>query len=135
MHSTIIVTVKAEGDVMGQADSYIRRVRNECNLSHLEDIFDLYDFVPNNDLRILLAAFHTNLNYWFNIINNDIRYQYDEDGKKISTGGYFHANDSRAYLSLIEQITISPLDTHVDLLLKAAVVLFLKIFVKLKSLS
>ena len=104
MHSTIIETVKAEGDVMGQADSYIRRVRNECNLSHLEDIFDLYDFVPNNDLRILLAAFHTNLNYWFNVINNDIRYQYDEDGEKISTGGYFHANDSRAYLSLIEQI-------------------------------
>ena len=30
------------------------------------------------------------------------------------------------------QITIPPLDTHVDLLLKAAVVLFLKIFVKLK---
>ena len=58
MHSTMIETVKAEGDVMGQADSYIRRVRNECNLSHLEDIFDLYDFVPNNDLRILLAAFH-----------------------------------------------------------------------------
>lgn len=38
MHSTIIETVKAEGDVMGQADSYIRRVRNECNLSHLEDM-------------------------------------------------------------------------------------------------
>ena len=89
---------------MGQADSYIRRVRNECKLSHLEDIFDLYDFVPNNDLRILLAAFHTNLNYWFNVINNDIRYQYDENGKKISAGGYFHANDSRAYLSLIDQI-------------------------------
>ena len=52
---------------MGQADSNIRRVRNECKLSHLEDIFDLYDFVPNNDLRILLAAFHTNLNYWFNL--------------------------------------------------------------------
>ena len=30
---------------MGQADSYIRRVRNECKLSHLEDIFDLYDLI------------------------------------------------------------------------------------------
>lgn len=89
---------------MGQIDSYIRRVRNECTLAHLEDIFDLYDFVPNNDLRTLLAAFHTNLNHWFNVINNDIRYQYDDDGKKVSTGGYFHADDSRAYLSLVEQI-------------------------------
>ena len=43
---------------MGQADSYIRRVRNECKLSHLEDIFDLYDFVPNNDLRILSSISH-----------------------------------------------------------------------------
>lgn len=94
----------AKGDVMAQIDSYMKRVRSECNFSYLEDIFDLYDFVPNEDLRTLLAAFHTQLNSWFNTINNDIRYQYDEDGNKISTGGHFHADDSRAYLVLIEQI-------------------------------
>lgn len=89
---------------MVQIDRYIKRIRTECKLSHLEDLFDLYEFVPNEDLRALFAAFHTQLNYWFNVINNDIRYQYDEDGNKISRGGYFHADDSRAYLSLIDQI-------------------------------
>ena len=89
---------------MAQVDSYIRRVKNECNLSHLEDIFDLYEFVPSNDLRSLFAIFHTQLNHWFNVINSDIRYQYDDDGNKISRGGYFHADDIRAYLALIEQI-------------------------------
>ena len=89
---------------MAQVDSYIRRVKNECSLSYLEDIFDLYEFVPSNDLRALFATFHTQLNNWFNVINNDIRYYYDEDGNKISRGGYFHAEDSRTYLSLIEQI-------------------------------
>lgn len=89
---------------MAQIDSYIKRVRDKCNLSFLEDISDLYKSIPNTDLQILLATFHTQLNYWFNILNNDIRYQYDEDGNQISKGGYFHAEDSRTYLALIEQI-------------------------------
>ena len=89
---------------MAQIDSYIRRVNKECNLTHLEDIYDLYEFIPNEDLRTLFAAFHTQLNYWFSVINSDIRYQFDEDGNKVSQGGYFHAGDSRAYLSVIEQI-------------------------------
>ena len=46
---------------MAQIDSYIRRVNKECNLSHLEDIYDLYEFIPNEDLRTLFAAFHTQL--------------------------------------------------------------------------
>ena len=89
---------------MAQIDSYVKRLNSECNLSYLEDIYDLYEFVPNDDLRALFAAFHTQLNYWFTVINSDIRYQYDEDDNKISQGGYFHAGDSRAYLSVIEQI-------------------------------
>lgn len=89
---------------MAQIDSYIRRVRNECNLSHLDDIYDLYESIPNEDLRTLFAAFHTQLNQWFAVINSDIRYQFDEDGNKVSKGGYFHANDSREYLSLVNQI-------------------------------
>lgn len=89
---------------MAQIDSYIKRVRMGCNLSFLDDIFELYEFIPNEDLRTLFAAYHTQLNYWFGVINSDIRYQYDEDGNKVSCGGYFHAEDSRAYLSVIEQI-------------------------------
>lgn len=89
---------------MAHIDSYVKRVNNECTLSYLEDIYDLYEFVPNDDLRALFAAFHTQLNHWFAVINSDIHYQYDEDDNKISQGGYFHAGDSRAYLSLIEQI-------------------------------
>lgn len=89
---------------MAQIDSYIRRVRNECNLPHLEDIYDLYTFIPNEDLRTLLAAFHTQLNYWFGVINSDIRYQFDDNGNRVSRGGYFHADDSRAYLAVIERI-------------------------------
>ena len=83
---------------MAQIDSYIKRVRMGCNLSFLDDIFELYEFIPNEDLRTLFAAYHTQLNYWFGVINSDIRYQYDEDGNKVSCGGYFHAEDS---LSLI----------------------------------
>lgn len=89
---------------MGQIDSYLRRVWNECTLSYLEDIFDLYEFAPNKDLQALFAVFHTHLNHWFNTMNSDIHYRYDEDGNRISQGGYFHADDSRAYLSLIDRI-------------------------------
>lgn len=70
----------------------------------MDDIYDLYDFIPNGDLRVLLAALHTSLNNWFNVMNSDIRYEYDEDGSRSSLGGYFHADDSRSYLSVIEQL-------------------------------
>ena len=63
---------------MAQIDQFIKRVNSGCSLSYLEDIYDLYDFVPNDDLRALLAALHTSLNHWFNVMNNDIRYRSDE---------------------------------------------------------
>lgn len=89
---------------MAQLDSYLRRMFSEYDLSFLDDYYDMYDFVPNDDLRKILAAFHTNLNNWITVINSDIRTTCDEDGKLAFSGGYFHAQDSRDYLSLIEKI-------------------------------
>lgn len=89
---------------MVQLDSYLKRMLSEYDLSFYDDIYDLYDFVPNDDLRKILAAFHTNLNHWINVINDDIRTTYDEDDKLTYNGGYFHAQDSRDYLNLIEKI-------------------------------
>ena len=88
---------------MSQIDSYLKRLRTEYEGSYLEDIYDLYADIPNDDLRTLFATLHTQLNYWFNVMNSDIRYTYDDDGNKVSQGGYFHAEDSRSYLSIIDQ--------------------------------
>ncbi len=52
-------------DKMAQLDSYLKRIYSEYEISYLEDYFDLYDFTPNEDLRKILAAFHTNINKWF----------------------------------------------------------------------
>ena len=89
---------------MAQIDSYLKRVRSECSLSFLEDIYDLYEFVPNEDLRTLMAIYHTQLNHWFAVLNNDIRTGYDDDGNVVYLGGYFHAQDSRDFLSLLEEM-------------------------------
>ena len=89
---------------MAQLDSYLKRVCSEYELSYLDDFYDMYSFVENDDLRKLLAAFHTNLNNWISVINSDIRTVYDEEGELKYGGGYFHAQDSRDYLSLIEKI-------------------------------
>ena len=89
---------------MSQLDAYLKRIRSEYNLSYYEDYYGMYSFVPNENLRIILAAFHTNLNKWITVMNSDIRTVYDEDGNLIYTGGYFHAQDSRDYLALIEKI-------------------------------
>ena len=64
----------------------------------------MYASVPNSDLQVLFSIYHTQLNWWFSVMNKDIRYQYDEKGNRVSLGGYFHAEDSRAYLSLLNQI-------------------------------
>lgn len=44
---------------MAHIDSYLSRVLSENGLSFLDDLYELYDFVPNETLRQLLAAFHT----------------------------------------------------------------------------
>lgn len=92
------------GDYVAHIDSYLSRVLSENGLSFLDDLYELYDFVPNETLRQLLAAFHTGLNKWFTVINSDLRYQYDEEGNIKYAGGYFHAQDSRDYLALIDVI-------------------------------
>ena len=89
---------------MAHMDSYLGRVLSENGLTFLDDLYELYDFVPNETLRQLLAAFHTGLNKWFTVINSDLRYQHDEEGNIKYTGGYFHAQDSRDYLALIDVI-------------------------------
>ena len=90
--------------VMAQIDSYLKRVRSECSLSFNDDINDLYDFVPNEDLRTLMAIYHTQLNHWFAELNNALRTGYDDVGNKVCLGGYFHAQDSRNFLSLLDSI-------------------------------
>lgn len=87
-----------------QLDSYLQRVCLEYGLSYLDDFYDMYSFVPSDDLRKILAAFHTNLNKWITVMNNDIHTTYDDDDKIVYNGGYFHAQDSRDYLALIEKM-------------------------------
>lgn len=89
---------------MTQLDSYIKRICTANEINYLDDIYEMYSFVSNDDLRKLLATFHTNLNKWITILNNDIRTIYDEEGQLKYCGGYFHAQDSRDYLDLIERI-------------------------------
>ena len=89
---------------MTQLDSYLKRICTANEINYLDDIYEMYSFVSNDDLRKLLATFHTNLNKWITILNNDIRTIYDEEGQLKYCGGYFHAQDSRDYLDLIERI-------------------------------
>ena len=89
---------------MTQLDSYIKLICTANEINYLDDIYEMYSFVSNDDLRKLLATFHTNLNKWITILNNDIRTIYDEEGQLKYCGGYFHAQDSRDYLDLIERI-------------------------------
>ena len=79
---------------MAQIDSYLKRLVAENELNYLDDFLNLYDFIPNEDLKTLLAVYHTQLNHWFAVLNHDINLQYDDDGNVIYTGGYFHAQDS-----------------------------------------
>lgn len=74
---------------MAQIDSYLKRLVAENELSYLDDFLDLYNFIPNEDLKTLLAVYHTQLNHWFTVLNNDIHSQYDDDGNVIYTGVIF----------------------------------------------
>lgn len=89
---------------MAQIDSYLSRIANENTYSFQEDFYDLYDFVPNSNLRTLLAVYHTQLNKWFATMNSDLRYEFDDDGNRINKGGYFHAQDSRDFLDVIDSL-------------------------------
>ena len=54
---------------MEQIDAFLKRVSSEQDISFVEDIYGLYSFVPNDDLRKLMASYHTQLNKWFSVIN------------------------------------------------------------------
>lgn len=89
---------------MGQVDLYLKRVRSKCSLDFLEDIYGLYDFVPNKQLRELMAIYHTQLNNMFELLNRDIQIRHDDLDNVIYMGGYFHAQDSRDFLCLLDSI-------------------------------
>lgn len=89
---------------MAQIDSFLKRILSECSMSYLEDIYDLYAFIPNESLQKLMAIYHTQLNRWFAVINSDIGKKFDGEGNIVYTGGYFHAQDSRDFLAVIEAV-------------------------------
>lgn len=89
---------------MSHIESYLKRFFLENNLNYNEDFYELYSFVPNDDLRKIIASFHTNLNKWMAVINRDIRTTYDDEGELKYSGGYFHAQDSRDYLDVLDKI-------------------------------
>lgn len=89
---------------MAQIDSYLSRILTQSEWSYLDDLYELYSFVSNDNLRQLLAEYHTQLNKWFAVLNSDLRQGYDETGNLKYIGGYFHAQDSRDFLDLIDHI-------------------------------
>ena len=89
---------------MAQIDIYLKRLVSENTLNYQVDFLALYDFIPNEDLKTLLAVYHTQLNRWFEVLNHDIKSKYNDDGEKVYTGGYFHAQDSRDLLEIIYRI-------------------------------
>ena len=99
----IYVNMK-RGDLMAQIDSYFKRILSECEMSYLEDLYELYDSIPNDSLKTLFAIYHTQLNRWFAVLNSDLRQEYDNTGKLVYKGGYFHAQDSRDLLEVIDAI-------------------------------
>lgn len=79
-------------------DKYLARKAAKYKVS---DLCDLYASVPNENLRNILASLHSQLNHWFKVINSDLCTSYDEEGKKVYSGGYFHAQDSRDLLAVL----------------------------------
>lgn len=77
----------------------------EAGKIEISDLYDVYDSIPNDDLRKILASLHSQLNHWFVTINSDIQTRYDEDGNKIYTGGYFRAQDSRYLLEVFDKLS------------------------------
>lgn len=89
---------------MSQIDAYLKRICQECSYDFLEDLYALYSFISNNDLRIVFASYHTQLNNCFSTINEDIQKEYDSQGNPVYKGGYYHAQDSRDCLTIIDEI-------------------------------
>ena len=57
---------------MAQIDSYLKCLVSENELNYLDDLLNLYDFIPNEALKTLLEVYHTQLNHWFAALNHHI---------------------------------------------------------------
>lgn len=66
--------------------------------------YDVYDVIQNDNLRMLMAYCHTNLNYYLDLLNDGIRTSIDENGNVQPAEGYYHAEDSRGLISIIKQL-------------------------------
>lgn len=71
---------------MAYIDSYLSR---EAEKFELSNSYDIYNAIPNDDLRKILSSLHAQLNHWFVTLNGDLRTQYDDEGNKVYSGGYF----------------------------------------------
>ena len=87
-----------------QADYFLQRVAQNIDLGFSSDYLELYKSVPNENLRTIFASWHSSLNSSFEILNDDLRTETDKDGNLRYTGGYFHAQDSRDLLAVIDHI-------------------------------
>lgn len=86
---------------MAYIDSYLSREAEKYELSYF---YDIYDAIPNDDLRKILSSLHAQLNHWFVTLNGDLRTRYDDEGNKVYSGGYFHAQDSRDLLQVFDTL-------------------------------
>lgn len=82
-------------------DGYLSR---EAPKYEESELYDIYDSIPNVNLRRILSSLHSQLNHWFTVINGDLRTSYDEEGNKVYSGGYFHAQDSRDLLAVLDDL-------------------------------
>lgn len=86
-------------------DSYIDvYLSREAPKYEESELYDIYDSIPNANLRRILSSLHSQLNHWFTVINGDLRTSYDEEGNKVYSGGYFHAQDSRDLLAVLDDL-------------------------------
>ena len=82
---------------MAQIDIYLKRLVSENTLNYQVDFLALYDFIPNEDLKTLLAVYHTQLNRWFEVLNHDIKSKYNDDGEKFILVGIFMPKTVETY--------------------------------------
>ena len=88
-------------------DAYLDRFINDCIKNNYNNYYEsIYKFVNNEKLCKVLSILHSELNESFNVLNSRISIEYAENGKEKYVGGYYKADDSRKYLSLIEKIEV-----------------------------
>ena len=89
---------------MNSIEVFLKRRSQDDSIRYQDEIIELYEYIPNEDLAKIFASYHTQLNESFKIMNHDIRSQLDDEGNYIYIGGYFHAQDSRDLIEIFEKI-------------------------------